>query len=349
MKDRDYGLSRIAENAAKAGHFCFAASLVAQIQSSLWKAATGVRIARVSLARGDRARAGALLNEAASLVQGADGCDFYRELLDARIEFGDFKTIEPWFAKAFSLVDKESNSAEQQAQYRRFAKRWYRVPGHASDGRKAFDKALLAIEGRGDPIINALSDKSIWRDAGRQVVGEAALVVGDTEYAAKLADQMADPDSAADLRAPLAEKMAENGDVRGALRQWMLTTKQATAGLVSKEFYVDKATLMLVQGLTRSNNINLGRALARKIKDAHWQALAVYLIAKAAAKTAAEDAVVKWVKQQPRGIVRALGLLGFVEGSMAVHGICGYQYLHTVEAYGPPDRADTDRRLELGP
>ena len=121
------------------------------------------------------------------------------------------------------------------------------------------------------------------------------------------------------------------------------------AALVTKQFYVDKATLMLVQGLTRSNNIDLARALARKIKGAHWQALAVYLIAKTAAKTATEDAVVKWIKQQPKGIVRALGLLGFVEGAMAVHGICGYQYLHTVEAYGPPDRADADRRLELGP
>ena len=30
----------------------------------------------------------------------------------------------------------------------------------------------------------------------------------------------------ADLRAPLAEKMAENDDMRGALRQWMLTSQQ---------------------------------------------------------------------------------------------------------------------------
>ena len=58
MKDRDYGLSRIAENAAKAGRFRLASSLVAQIQSPLWKAVTGGRIARVSLARGDRARQG---------------------------------------------------------------------------------------------------------------------------------------------------------------------------------------------------------------------------------------------------------------------------------------------------
>lgn len=349
MKDRDYGFSLIAENAAKAGRFGIATSLVAQIQSPLWKAVTDGRIARVFLARGDRAHAWALLNEAASLVQNADGCAVYRELLDARIDLGDFKTIEPWFVKAFWLVDKEPNPAQRHTEYRRFAKRWYRVPGHVSDGRKTFDRALLALEGRVDFVIDAFHDKSIWRDAARQVVGEAALEVGDTQYAAKLADHMTDPDSAPDLRAALAEKMAENGDVRGALRQWRLATESATTGFVSKEFYVDKATLMLVQGLTRSNHINLARTLVRKIKGAHWQALAVYLVAKAAAKTAADDAVVKWVKQQPKGIVRALGLLGFVEGEMTVFGICGHQYLHTVEAYGPPDRADADRRLELGP
>jgi hypothetical protein len=337
---RDATLSAIAVDAAKAGDLKLATSILEKLRTPNWQAAARGRIAQVRFARGERAEALALLDAASACLNGRPdpfACKVFRELLDSRIRFGELNGIDRWFSKAFRLADKEPSPADRQAEYRKFAKRWYRVPGHVRDGRDAFDQAIIADAG--DPIRAQFHDKTIWDDALLTVVGTAALDVGDIEYAARLVGKMADADAACELRIRLAEKLAETGDPSGAFKDWALVATQASDPLSS-----DKGAVGIVRGLTKSKNVTAARVMARQIKSPHWHAVATYLVAKAAVKHSDEDAVLNWVRREPRGPSRMLGILGFVEGAMALHGICGSQFLDATAGLSDPESEEEQRR-----
>ena len=98
----------------------------------------------------------------------------------------------------------------------------------------------------------------------------------------------------------------------------------------------DKGAIAVIQGLLRGNNSVAARVLARRIRNPHWRGVAIFLIARTEAQRADEEEVLRWIQQQAP-LSKVFGGLGFVEGAMIAHRICGHQYLDATEAVNGPN------------
>jgi hypothetical protein len=320
---RDSALSIIIERCFKEERDKLGESIVARVGTGLDQALLRVSIA---VERGLAAEAKSHLRRAYELLPLADRSyvagRVLENLLKTRIALGDLDGIDAWFARAFAMAGAQPLPEERQFEYRTFGQLEYRVPNHQSQGRQAFDKARAALAGTGE----------LWTSTADAVVGAAALDVDDLNYAALALANIRDDDSAEDLRIRIARKYAERGDARGALTEWV----KIRAARPDSTLPADKSAIAVIQGFLRGNNGAAARILARQIKSPHWRGVAIFLIARAEAQRADEEEVLRWVQQQDP-LPRIFGGLGFVEGAMIVHGVCGHQYLDAAGTVDGPN------------